>query len=117
MNEEIAKKVIEYIEGSKDFILEQAPGLCQDVITWTIFSRSFIFLLLYVITILIIFYAKKTYLLIEEKEDSESAQMVIALEGIIVFIFVIIQFSAASDLFQAIFCEKLYLLKYFYNFN
>lgn len=38
MHEEITKKILEYMDGTKDFLLEQAPDVVQQLITWAIFN-------------------------------------------------------------------------------
>lgn len=41
MNEELIKKIIEYMESSKDFIVEQAPDIIQQMLKYETFNNIF----------------------------------------------------------------------------
>lgn len=55
MTEEILKKLMEYLDSTKDFLLEQTPGVIQDLVTLGII-RNGLYSLGFIIGIVILFY-------------------------------------------------------------
>lgn len=107
-------KLIEYIDGTKDFLLEKAPHFLQEIVTYgrvmgTIYC--FLFLIFFFGTVMLM---KKLNSLCEEEPDAGETYAVL---GIICLIFIIIStlvflFSYLPDLIKAWFAPKLFIYSF-----
>lgn len=113
---EILKKGLEAAEKSGNFVIEQAPDLVKQLITYKTVETSISVLIEITLMYLIFRYFK--YLYKKNNEDSDFIpENVFHIGGIIissgVAIFMSITFIAdISNLIQLIFAPKIYLLEY-----
>ena len=113
---EILKKGLEVAEKSGNFVIEQAPDLVKQLITYKTIETSICVLIEITLMYLIVIYFK--YLYKKNNEDSyfipENAFHGVGI--IITFVLSIFMFFAfitdISNLIQLIFAPKIYLLEY-----
>ena len=113
---EILKKGLEVAEKSGNFVIEQAPDLVKQLITYKTIEASIYVLIEITLIYLIVRYIK--YLHKKNNEDSDfivdnefhiTGMIITLIMGIILF-FVFI--NDISDLIKLIFAPKIYLLEY-----
>ena len=113
---EILKKGLEAAEKSGNFVIEQAPDLVKQLITYKTVETSICVLIEITLMYLIVIYFK--YLHKKNNEDSSfievnSFHIVGMLISLVVAIFMFIVFiNDISNLIQLIFAPKIYLLEY-----
>ena len=113
---EILKKGLEAAEKSGNFVIEQAPDLVKQLITYKTVETSICVLIEITLMYLIVIYFK--YLHKKNNEDSSfiegnSFHIGGMLISLVVAIFMFIAFIAdISNLIQLIFAPKIYLLEY-----
>ena len=113
---EILKKWLEVAEKSGNFVIEQAPDLVKQLITYKTVETSICVLIEITLMYLIVIYFK--YLHKKNNEDSSfievnSFHIGGMLISLVVAIFMFIAFIAdISNLIQLIFAPKIYLLEY-----
>ena len=113
---EILKKGLEVAEKSGNFVIEQAPDLVKQLITYKTVETSICVLIEITLMYLIVIYFK--YLHKKNNEDSSfievnSFHIGGMLISLVVAIFMFIAFIAdISNLIQLIFAPKIYLLEY-----
>ena len=113
---EILKKGLEVAEKSGNFVIEQAPDLVKQLITYKTVETSICVLIEITLMYLIVIYFK--YLHKKNNEDSifiegNSFHIGGMLISLVVAIFMFIAFIAdISNLIQLIFAPKIYLLEY-----
>ena len=113
---EILKKGLEVAEKSGNFVIEQAPDLVKQLITYKTVEASIYVLIEITLMYLIVIYFKYLY-----KKNNENSSFII--ENSFHVIGIIISFMASiffffafivdiSNLIQLIFAPKIYLLEY-----
>jgi hypothetical protein len=116
MNEEILKKLIEYLDSSKDFLLEQTPGVIQDLVTLGII-RNGLYCFGFACLISFLFYLGRfgyDKANTPEKNRLDTPEMWYVLT-VICLLFGALSFASmvtnCISLFAAIFAPKAYLLE------
>ena len=113
---EILKKGLEVAEKSGNFVIEQAPDLVKQLITYKTVETSISVLIEITLMYLIFRYFK--YLYKKNNEDSDFISDngfhiggILILSGVAIFMFFVF-INDISKLIQLIFAPKIYLLEY-----
>ncbi len=117
----VATKVIEWMESTEGFVVEQAPDVVQQLLDYS-FYRSIIWLLLICACLLALnlgcFYWRK--LITEDTaedwgptEKQECREKVYLIQGVFSFLFFLIGFIHFLDILKIVTAPKLFLLEYF----
>ena len=116
MESEVTKKIIEYIDGTKDFLLENAPSFIQEVVAYGR-AKSILILglcpLVFILSLLICWNSSKNIKVDRYDMAEGSTKYLISCiaSGILAFIVFIIFCSAAEPSLMSWFAPKLYILK------
>ena len=113
---EILKKGLEVAEKSGNFVIEQAPDLVKQLITYKTVETSICVLIEITLMYLIFRYFKYLYKKTNENSDFISDNglhvgAIIITSALIIFLFFVFIYDI-SNLIQLIFAPKIYLLEY-----
>ena len=113
---EILKKGLEVAEKSGNFVIEQAPDLVKQLITYKTIETSICVLIEITLMYLIFRYFKYLYKKTNENSDFISDNglhvgAIIITSALIMFLFFVFIYDI-SNLIQLIFAPKIYLLEY-----
>lgn len=113
MSETIEKKLLEYIEHTKDFVLEQAPELFKEILKFDTISAYLGSLVCLSVMLTGIFLSLKFYKIPCEKSyDRPTLHMITWIGTAVLLPILLIQtMSNVSDIIQIKIAPKYYLLK------
>jgi len=115
MNDQVAKKMLEYIDGSKDFLLETAPDFFREVAAYGVWYNGIVVVLKIVICVVCWKCVKKltdnAKKAIDENEDHIATGLVFAIIafGVIGLCAFADIFSSVKEFTMALFAPKLYI--------
>ena len=110
--QQVINKLFEYIDVSKDWILDEAPELFQQIIKYGIFESTFEITMCIIILFFSFWMIKKSIRATLRDDDNPVYVIGICISIILIILFSIQLFISTSYLFKATLAPKLYLLDY-----
>lgn len=117
MQEEIIKKLIQYIDGTKDFLLEQSPEIFKQLVLYGRIKSLMLMLMFPIFIVVSIFIYRKINKSTDGSNswayDNENECIFLGIIGVILFMVLGIFFVCGLDHFvSSWFAPKIYILKY-----
>lgn len=113
--EKLLKLLTDSIEQGKDFVLEQAPDVVQQLLLYKRIEYTFYAVLFTLIMAVVIYVAVKGFNVCMSKTDTDSLSIILAICGISTIIIVPILCGLIPRLIMVYVTPKVFLLEYLTN--